>query len=102
MLYKPNRLNERFENRKCQATLVTRNRRCNSTWLRVYFLGMADLNVVANDLTNVIVRALQANAPAVCEDYIGALCVDCGVCAAVCADRTRQIIGAGAERVSAR
>src|SRR5918912_4156848 len=63
---------------------------------------MSDLNAIADDLTNVIVRALQADASKVCDAQVGGLCVDCGVCAVVCADRTRRIIGAGAERISAR
>jgi deoxyribose-phosphate aldolase len=61
-----------------------------------------DLNTIVGDLTNVIVRALQADARAVCDDHVGGLCVDCGVCAVVCADRTRKMIGAGATRISAR
>lgn len=63
---------------------------------------MSDLNVLIDELTDVIVRALQANARRVCEDRVDGLCVDCGVCAVVCAGRTRQILEAGAERISAR
>jgi hypothetical protein len=48
------------------------------------------------------VRALQANASKVCEEHVNGLCVDCGVCAVICDDRTRRILGAGAERISAR
>lgn len=63
---------------------------------------MNHLNVIADDLTNVIVRALQAGATPVCDAHEGGLCVDCGVCAVVCADNTRKVIGSGAERISAR
>src|SRR4030095_5500845 len=38
----------------------------------------------------------------VCEDSANGLCVDCGVCAVVCEGRTRQILDAGAARISAR
>ncbi len=61
-----------------------------------------DLLSLSDQLTNVIVRALQADADKVCDQHLNGLCVDCGVCSVVCADRTRRIIGAGAERISAR
>lgn len=63
---------------------------------------MADLYPLIDDLTNVITRALQANASKVCDDSAGGLCVDCGVCAVVCSGRARKIIDAGAARISAR
>lgn len=63
---------------------------------------MADLTPIVDDLTRVIVRALQADARKVCDDSAGGLCVDCGVCAVVCEGRSRKIIEAGASRISAR
>lgn len=63
---------------------------------------MANLTPLIDDLTNVITRALQANANKVCDDTAGGLCVDCGVCAVVCSGRARKIIDAGAARISAR
>jgi len=63
---------------------------------------MADLTPIVDDLTRVIVRALQADARQVCDDSAGGLCVDCGVCAVVCEGRSRKIIEAGASRISAR
>lgn len=63
---------------------------------------MSDLNLLIDDLTNVIVRALQADSRRVCQDHVDGLCVDCGVCAVVCEGRTRRILDAGAERISTR
>ncbi len=64
---------------------------------------MADhLSPLIDYLTNVITRALQANANKVCDDTADGLCVDCGVCAVVCSGRTRRLISAGAARISAR
>lgn len=64
---------------------------------------MADsLSPLIDDLTAVIVRALQAQSRRVCEDSVDGVCVDCGVCAVVCEGRARKIIDAGAARLSAR
>jgi deoxyribose-phosphate aldolase len=63
---------------------------------------MPDLSPLINDLTDVIVRALQAQAKRVCDESVDGLCVDCGVCAVVCEGRTRRILDAGATRISAR
>ena len=69
---------------------------------------MADLSPLIDELTNAITRALQADAKKVCDDElhrfdsVGGLCVDCGVCAVVCAGRARRIIDAGAARLTAR
>lgn len=63
---------------------------------------MSDLNLIIDDLTNVIVRALQADSRRVCEDHVDGLCVDCGLCTVVCEGRTRRIIEAGADRITAR
>ncbi len=60
------------------------------------------LTPLIDDLTNVIVRALQSDARKVCDEAVGGLCVDCGVCAVVCSGRVRQVIDAGASRLSAR
>lgn len=63
---------------------------------------MADLYSVADDLVEIICRELMADAACVCDAKTGAWCVDCGMCAARCADKTRAMIGAGATRISAR
>lgn len=63
---------------------------------------MFDLYPLIDELTDVITRALQANASRVCDDSAGGLCVDCGVCAVVCSGRARKIIDAGASRLTAR
>lgn len=63
---------------------------------------MSDLTPLVDDLTQVIVRALQADARKVCDEAAGGLCVDCGVCAVVCEGRARRILQAGASRISAR
>jgi deoxyribose-phosphate aldolase len=63
---------------------------------------MSNLTPLVDDLTNSIVRALQADAKKVCDDSVGGLCVDCGVCAVVCEGRARHIINAGASRITAR
>lgn len=63
---------------------------------------MSDLSPLINDLTDAIVRALQAQARKVCDDAVDGLCVDCGVCAVVCAGRARRILDAGAARLTAR
>ena len=55
---------------------------------------MSDIYPLIDDLTNVITRALQANATKVCDDSVSGLCVDCGVCAVVCSGRARKIIDA--------
>ena len=63
---------------------------------------MSDLSPLINELTDVIVRAMQAQSRKVCDDAVDGLCVDCGVCAVVCAGRARRILDAGAERITAR
>lgn len=63
---------------------------------------MSNLTPLIDDLTNSIIRALQADAKKVCDDSVGGLCVDCGVCAVVCEGRARRIIGEGASRITAR
>jgi deoxyribose-phosphate aldolase len=62
---------------------------------------MNDLNSIASELTDLIVRALQAQTPIACEGCQDGACGDCGKCAVICPDRTRLIVGAGAERISA-
>lgn len=63
---------------------------------------MSDLAPLINNLTDAIVRAMQAQARKVCDESIDGLCVDCGVCAVVCEGRARRILDAGAERLTAR
>jgi deoxyribose-phosphate aldolase len=63
---------------------------------------VTNLYPLIDDLTNAITRALQANANKVCDENVGGLCVDCGMCAVVCEGRARKIIDAGAARLSAR
>lgn len=63
---------------------------------------MADLAPLIDQLTNVIVRALQTESSRVCMDQVGGLCVDCGMCAVLCEGRTRRILDAGATRLTAR
>lgn len=63
---------------------------------------MTNLTPLIDNLTNSIVSALQADAKKVCDDSVGGLCVDCGVCAVVCEGRARRIIDAGASRISGR
>jgi deoxyribose-phosphate aldolase len=60
-----------------------------------------NLSSIAEELTNIIVRALQATPPSACEGHPGGVCADCGRCAALCPDRTRGILSAGAERITA-
>lgn len=63
---------------------------------------MSNLTPLIDNLTDSIVRALQADAKKVCDDSVGGLCVDCGVCAVVCEGRARRIIDAGAARLTGR
>ena len=63
---------------------------------------MTDLTPLVNTLTDAIVRAMQAQSHKVCDDSADGLCADCGMCAVLCAGRARRIIGAGAERITAR
>lgn len=63
---------------------------------------MSDIDALVDELTQVIVRALQSEARRVCDDSVDGLCIDCGLCAVVCEGRTRRIIDAGATRISAR
>lgn len=65
-------------------------------------MAMANLYPLIDELTNAITRALQSGATRVCDDSVDGLCVDCGVCAVVCAGRARRIVEAGAARLSAR
>ena len=60
---------------------------------------MANLSPLIDELTNAITQALQTGAAKVCDDPAGGLCVDCGVCAVVCAGRARRIVDAGASRI---
>jgi deoxyribose-phosphate aldolase len=67
---------------------------------------MNDLNAIADELTNLIVRALQGNVPASggptrCEGNKDGQCSDCGKCAQLSPDRARHILNAGADRLSA-
>ncbi len=62
---------------------------------------MNDLNSLAADLTEIIVRALQGTSPSTCEGHPGGMCMECGMCAVLCPDRTRVILQAGADRISA-
>ncbi len=61
---------------------------------------MNDLNSIAVELTDLIVRELGSSLPSVCEGHLDGKCSDCGKCAALAPDRTRTILGAGAERIS--
>ncbi len=61
---------------------------------------MNDLNTIADKLTEMIVRAWQKDTGVTCQAQPGGVCVDCGQCAALCSDRARDVIGAGAARVS--
>lgn len=63
--------------------------------------AMNDLNSIAAELTEIIVRALQATTAPACEGHPDGMCLDCGKCAALCPDRTRGILQAGADRISA-
>lgn len=63
---------------------------------------MSNLTPLINDLTDAIVRAMQAQSKRVCDDTVDGLCVDCGMCTVVCAGRARRIIDAGASRLTAR
>ncbi len=63
---------------------------------------MSDLAGLVNALTDAIVRALQAQSCKVCDDAADGLCVDCGMCAVMCAGRARRILDAGATRLTAR
>ncbi len=61
---------------------------------------MNDLNSISEELTNLIVRALGAQMPGECSGCTGQ-CSNCGQCAVKCPDRARQVITAGADRLSA-
>lgn len=63
---------------------------------------MSSLESIAEDLVEIICRELLANASCVCDSSSSALCIDCGMCAAKCADKTRAVVGAGATRITAR
>lgn len=63
---------------------------------------MSDLYPLIDELTSAITRALQLDAKKVCDDSVGGLCVDCGVCAVVCSGRARKILDAGATRITGR
>lgn len=63
---------------------------------------MSNLNLLVDELTLAITRAIQADASKVCDGSVGGLCIDCGVCAVVCSGRARRILDAGASRLSAR
>ncbi len=65
-------------------------------------LLVANLSLLVNDLTDVIVRALQAQSRQACDATVDGLCVDCDVCATLCAGRARHILDAGAARLTAR
>lgn len=62
---------------------------------------MDDLYSIADDLTNIIVRQLQGSSQFACEGHPGGPCADCGKCAALCPDRTRHMLSAGAGRITA-
>ncbi len=67
---------------------------------------MNDLNSIADELTTLIVRALQGNAQSAsavstCEGNKDGQCSDCGKCAALSPDRARHVLNAGADRLSA-
>jgi deoxyribose-phosphate aldolase len=62
---------------------------------------MDDLNSIADELIGIIARALQEGLPPACGGDPNGVCADCGKCAAVCPDRTRHMLEAGAGRISA-
>lgn len=63
---------------------------------------MSNLEKLADDLVDIISRELLANASCVCDSRAGALGTDCGMCASTCASKTREVLGAGASRVTTR
>lgn len=62
---------------------------------------MNDLNTIADELTRIIVRAFDGVSPSSCDGNPNGVCVDCGRCAALCPDRTRHMLDAGAGRITA-
>lgn len=62
---------------------------------------MDNLFSIADDLTNIIVRALESSTPSACQGNRDGMCADCGKCAALCPDRTRHMLSAGAGRITA-
>ncbi len=62
---------------------------------------MNDLDAISTQLTEMIVRALGASTGASCQGQTGGACTDCGKCVSLCADRAREVSGAGAARVTA-
>jgi deoxyribose-phosphate aldolase len=64
-------------------------------------MNMDDLNSIADDLIGIIVRALQEAPASACGGDPSGVCADCGKCAALCPDRTRHMLEAGAGRISA-
>ena len=62
---------------------------------------MDNLNSIADELTRIIVRELEAASPSACAGHPGGVCADCGSCAALCPDRTRHMVDAGAGRITA-
>lgn len=63
---------------------------------------MTNLETLADNLVDIISQELLENASCVCDSSRGALCIDCGMCASTCASKTREVLGAGASRVTTR
>lgn len=61
---------------------------------------MDSLYTIADDLTNIIVRALEGATTSACQGDHDGTCADCGKCAALCPDRTRHMLSAGAGRIT--
>lgn len=62
---------------------------------------MNDLNSIADELVRIISFALQDDAVTSCKGEPGGVCADCGKCVALCPDRTRHMLSAGAGRITA-
>jgi deoxyribose-phosphate aldolase len=71
------------------------------TLVAAMHISMNDLDSIADELVVIICRALKDVPPSACGGVQGGACADCGKCAALCPERTRHIVEAGAGRISA-
>jgi deoxyribose-phosphate aldolase len=62
---------------------------------------MNELASITDELITIIAQALQEGAPTTCGGDPAGVCADCGKCAALCPDRTRHMVEAGAGRITA-
>jgi len=63
---------------------------------------MPTTDVQVQEITQAILEALSKYSVLPCGVAEGSGCIDCQICAQKCPERVRQVIGAGASRISAR